>query len=125
MAVFCSEWMRNRRFGMHRYRHSLIAAGALWASSLVWAHNPVAECKLIAADTIQCKGGFSDGSNAPGVRLDLIGYDDKVIQPGKLGQDSMLTFKKPKTDFYILFDAGPGHVVEIDHVDIRPGTFKK
>lgn len=106
-------------------RNLPIALALATAHGWVLAHNPVAECKLISADTIQCKGGFSDGSAAPGVRLDVIGHDDRVILAGKLGKDSTLTFKKPAGDFYVLFDAGPGHVVEIDHVDIQPGTFKK
>jgi len=39
--------------------------------------------------------------------------------PGKLGQDSSLTCKKPDGEFYVLFDAGPGHIVEIDQADIE------
>jgi len=94
----------------------LLAAGF---SSSALAHNPICECKQIDAEQIQCKGGFSDGSAATGVTLDVIGYDESILLPGKLGQDSTLTFKKPATDFYVLFDAGPGHIVEIDHGDIE------
>ncbi len=54
----------------------------------------------------------------PGVTLDVIGYDEQILVPGKLGADSTLTFKRPDGEFYVLFDAGPGHVVEIDHADI-------
>jgi hypothetical protein len=38
------------------------------------AHNPMCECKAIDAEQIKCTGGFSDGSGAPGVTLDVIGY---------------------------------------------------
>jgi hypothetical protein len=31
---------------------------------------------------------------------------------------STLTFKRPDGEFYVLFDAGPGHVVEVDYADI-------
>ncbi|MNX84889.1 hypothetical protein D3C86_1167060 [compost metagenome] len=51
--------------------------------------------------------------------LDVIGYDETILVPGKLGPDSTLTFKKPGAEFYVLFDAGPGHVVEIDQADIE------
>jgi hypothetical protein len=81
------------------------SAGAL-------AHNPMCECKAIDAEQI-------DGSGAPGVTLDVIGYDETILVPGKLGDDSTLTFKKPGSEFYVLFDAGPGHVVEIDQADIE------
>jgi hypothetical protein len=88
-------------------------------SSTVQAHNPMCECKEIDAEQIRCTGGFSDGSGAPGVTLDVIGYDETILVPGKLGADSTLTFKKPGSEFYVLFDAGPGHVVEIDQADIE------
>lgn len=105
-----------------RYIRSALIAGAIPLSVLsatsAWAHNPVASCKAVADDKILCKGGFSDGSAAPGVTLDVISYDEKVILPGKLSQDSTLEFKKPDQEFYVLFDAGPGHVVEIDQSEI-------
>lgn len=94
------------------------------ASAPAFAHNPVVECRQVSADTIVCRGGFSDGSLAPGVRLDVMSYDDKVLISGKLGKDSTLSFKKPKGEFFVLFDAGPGHVVEVDHAEIVAGAFK-
>ncbi|MNL87971.1 hypothetical protein D3C87_2174180 [compost metagenome] len=48
----------------------------------------------------------------------MIGYDEQVLVGGKLGDDSTLTFKRPDGEFYVLFDAGPGHVVEVDYADI-------
>lgn len=93
----------------------LLCAGL---SPLAWAHNPICECEPAAGDEIVCTGGFSDGSGAPGVTLDVISYDEQVLVPGKLGDDSRLSFKRPDGEFYVLFDAGPGHVVEIDHTEI-------
>ena len=83
------------------------------------AHNPMCECKAVEDGQIRCTGGFSDGSGAPGVTLDVIGYDETILVPGKLGADSTLTFKRPDSEFYVLFDAGPGHIVEIDQADIE------
>ncbi|RMR03125.1 hypothetical protein ALP94_02346 [Pseudomonas savastanoi pv. glycinea] len=91
----------------------------LGLSSNALAHNPMCECKQIDNEQIRCTGGFSDGSGAPGVTLDVIGYDETILVPGKLGEDSTVTFKKPASEFYVLFDAGPGHVVEIDQADIE------
>ncbi|WLH14351.1 hypothetical protein PSH58_08535 [Pseudomonas hefeiensis] len=102
-----------------RYLNSLALLLCAGASSNALAHNPMCECKAIDAEQIQCTGGFSDGSGAPGVTLDVIGYDETILVPGKLGADSTLTFKKPNAEFYVLFDAGPGHVVEIDQADIE------
>ncbi|MFP3515073.1 hypothetical protein SB766_02515 [Pseudomonas sp. SIMBA_077] len=107
-------------------KHCVLAAGfvaLLGLSGQALAHNPMCECKPIKDDIkgeqIRCTGGFSDGSGAPGVTLDVIGYDETILVPGKLGADSTLTFKRPDTEFYVLFDAGPGHIVEIDHADIQ------
>jgi hypothetical protein len=49
----------------------------------------------------------------------VIGYDEEILVAGKLDGDSRLSFKRPDGEFYVLFDAGPGHVVEIDHADIE------
>lgn len=82
------------------------------------AHNPMCECEPVDTDQVKCTGGFSDGSGAPGVTLDVIGYDEQVLVGGKLNEDSSLTFKRPDGEYYVLFDAGPGHVVEVDYADI-------
>ncbi|MEG1628204.1 hypothetical protein [Pseudomonas sp.] len=91
----------------------------LGVASPALAHNPMCECKPIDGEQIECTGGFSDGSGAPGVTLDVIGYNEEILVPGKLGENSKLTFKRPDGEFYVLFDAGPGHVVEIDYADIE------
>lgn len=98
---------------------ALFAFGLTALSTAALAHNPIAHCQKKKPDSIFCKGGFSDGSDAAGVTLDVISYDEKILIPGKLGKDSTLTFKKPKGEFYVLFDAGPGHIVEIDHAEIQ------
>lgn len=96
----------------------ILMAGLLGTASVSWAHNPVCICKKHGGDEVRCVGGFSDGSKAAGVKLDVIAYDETIVKAGKLGPDSSLTFKRPKGEFYVLFDAGPGHVVEVDHTDI-------
>lgn len=88
-------------------------------SPVAMAHNPICECEPAEGEEIVCTGGFSDGSGAPGVTLDVISYEEEVLVPGKLGEDSKLRFKRPNGEFYVLFDAGPGHVVEIDHTEIE------
>ena len=106
----------------NRQKRRLMTAGLLvllGVSHQALAHNPMCECTEIDWAQIRCTGGFSDGSGAPGVTLDVIGYDETILVPGKLGTDSTLTFKKPDAEFYVLFDAGPGHIVEIDQADIE------
>jgi len=105
-------------FFANALRAGLLGA-LLTASAGALAHNPMAECKPEGKEQIQCTGGFSDGSGAAGVTMDVISYDEQILVPGKLDADSKMTFKRPDGEFYVLFDAGPGHVVEIDHVDIQ------
>ena len=108
----------NARFSLRRLTAAALRLIGLGLSANVLAHNPMCECKQIDNEQIRCTGGFSDGSGAPGVTLDVIGYDETILVPGKLGEDSTVTFKRPASEFYVLFDAGPGHVVEIDQADI-------
>ena len=42
----------------------------------------------------------------------------KAIIEGKMNEDSEFTFKKPKGDYKVVFDAGPGHVVEVPGSEI-------
>ncbi|KAB0550444.1 hypothetical protein F7R01_04330 [Pseudomonas argentinensis] len=98
---------------------NVAAIALLSLSGAALAHNPMCQCEELDAENIRCTGGFSDGSGAAGVTLDVIGYDESILVPGKLAEDSTLTFKKPEGEFYVLFDAGPGHIVEIDHTEIE------
>lgn len=98
---------------------NVAAIALLSLSGAALAHNPMCQCEELDAENIRCTGGFSDGSGAAGVTLDVIGYDESILVPGKLADDSTLTFKKPEGEFYVLFDAGPGHIVEIDHTEIE------
>lgn len=101
-------------------RASLLAAlFTLCAASAAEAHYPICECRMVDGQTVLCTGGFSDGSKAPGVVLDVITYDEQVLVKGKLGADSTLAFPRPAQDFYVLFDAGPGHTVEVEHSAIK------
>jgi hypothetical protein len=101
------------RFGL-----STLTAGLAMAAGQAYAHNPVCTCEAVGEEEIRCTGGFSDGSGAPGVTLDVISYNEDILVPGKLGDDSSMTFARPNDEFYILFDAGPGHVVEVDHTEV-------
>lgn len=97
----------------------LAALFILCAVSAAEAHHPTCQCWMVDGQTVRCTGGFSDGSKAPGVVLDVIAYDEQVLVKGRLGADSTLAFPRPAQDFYVLFDAGPGHTVEVEHSAIK------
>jgi hypothetical protein len=96
----------------------LLVCGSVFCT-LAQAHNPICQCEPQGEEEVLCTGGFSDGSGAPGVTLDVIGYDEEILVAGKLDTDSRLRFRRPEGEFYVLFDAGPGHIVEIDHTEIE------
>jgi len=103
---------------MTRFVMALTGVGVLFAS-VAEAHYPVCICQAVDAGMVICRAGFSDGSKAPGLVLDVISSDEQVLIEGRLGPDSTLSFPRPAQDFYVLFDAGPGQTVEIDHTSIK------
>ncbi len=98
---------------------AVLLVTAIMAPTTALAHHPVCRCRMENAVTVVCTGGFSDGSGAPGVVIDVIADDGAVLVPGRLGADSTVRFRRPDQPFYVLLDAGPGHTVEIDHTAIR------
>ena len=42
----------------------------------------------------------------------------KVLIEGKMDKDSEFAFKTPSVPYKVRFDAGPGHVVEIDGKEV-------
>ena len=93
----------------------LLALGAAVAQ----AHNPICECFDNADGTITCEGGFSDGATAAGVPLRVIAASGRILIDGAMGERSDFTFDKPSERFRVEFDAGEGHVVQIDGRDIE------
>ena len=104
---------------IRRALHPILAICLIAMAGGAVAHNPICVCEEYNEGQIRCEGGFSDGSKAPGVTLDVISYDETILLAGQLNDDSTLVFDRPDGEFYILFDAGPGHVVEIDHTEIH------
>nr|WP_319515132.1 hypothetical protein [uncultured Cohaesibacter sp.] len=94
------------------------ALGLLALTSSAFAHTPICACYDNGDGTVLCEGGFSDGSSASGVAMKV--YDDKenLILEGKMSEDSEFEFDKPDGDYSVLFDAGPGHEIEINGSEI-------
>ena len=93
----------------------LILGLALAAPAL--AHTPLCSCYDNGDGTITCEGGFSDGSSAAGVQM-RVAAGGKVLIEGKMDDLSEFAFKKPDGAYKVVFDAGEGHVIEIEGKDI-------
>ena len=92
--------------------------GLLALASPALAHTPLCSCYDNGDGTILCEGGFSDGSSASGVSMTVFDGEGGVILEGKMSEDSEFEFDKPDGDYKVLFDAGPGHAIEVDGSDI-------
>lgn len=97
---------------------AVIGAVSLFIGA-AWAHPPFCICKMIDGATVRCEGGFADGTGVPGVKLDVVRYDESIVLETKFGPDSTVTFKRPEGEFYVLFDAGAGQSFDVDHKDIE------
>ena len=97
---------------------ALLALLALGNTAPVMAHGMYCQCQAVGDGQVRCNGGLSDGTGLPGATLDVLGYDEKILVAGKLGDDSSFTFAAPDGEFYVLLEMGPGHTAEVDHKDI-------
>lgn len=87
-------------------------------TTMAFAHTPLCSCYDNGDETITCEGGFSDGSSGAGVEMTVQDKSGKVLTKGRMNEDSEFIFKKPGVSYKVIFDAGPGHVVEVDGKDI-------
>ena len=83
------------------------------------AHSPRFSCYAEADQQILCEGGFSDGSSARGVSISMLSYEDKLLWSGHLDAQSQIRFKRPEGRFYLRFEGGAGHTLELDHHEIQ------
>jgi hypothetical protein len=85
----------------------------------VHAHSPLCSCIDNGDGTVTCEGGFSDGSSAAGVTMEVRDESGRTLTKGRMDKLSTFSFTKPGTRPYkVVFDAGPGHVVEIHSKEI-------
>lgn len=87
---------------------------ALLFSGTAFAHSPILNCFDNGDGTVTCEGGFSDGSSASGVKMQVVDGAGKGLVEGKMNQDSEFNFDKPEGDYKVIFDGGDGHTIEVD-----------
>lgn len=88
------------------------------ASATAFSHTPLCSCYDNGDGTVLCEGGFSDGSSAAGVGIRVLDANDNVVIEGEMSEYSEFEFDKPDGDYKVVFDAGPGHNIEIAGSDI-------
>mgnify|MGYP000628020969 CR=1 FL=1 len=85
-----------------------------------YAHYPLLDCRFSDKDSSQvfCSAGFSDGSKAPNVLMEVFSEDDEVVAQGRTNDRALFDFSRPDGAFFIIMDAGPGHVIEIPDEEV-------
>jgi len=101
---------------MKKLSLALLCAAALPMSAS--AHTPLCSCYDFGDGTVLCEGGFSDGSSAAGVEMQVKDGQGQAIVKGKMNEDGEFEFNKPKGDYLVEFNAGPGHLITINGEDI-------
>jgi len=98
---------------------SVIALACLAAPA--FGHNAICDCFFDEDDleTVICEGGFSDGATASGIPVRIVDREGKILIEGAMNEMSEFIFSKPAVDFKVEFDAGEGHVIQIDGRDIE------
>lgn len=97
---------------------ALLVALMLAVAGPVQAHSPRLKCQAEGEKQIRCEGGFSDGSDAAGIEIRVMSYDDEPLWSGQLDEQSRIRFERPAGDFYIRFEGGEGHVLEVDQSEV-------
>ena len=99
---------------------SLVLAAGLLLPGLASAHSLLLNCRPAPDNMVQCKGEFSDGSDAAGMSVSVQAYDERVLAKGTLSGDTGWSFRKPEGEFFVRLEDGGEHSVEVDHTDVKP-----
>ncbi|ASA57508.1 hypothetical protein [Vibrio gazogenes] len=91
---------------------------AAFIPALSFAHTPLCSCYDMGDGTVLCEGGFSDGSSAAGVKMSVLDANGAELISSKMSEDGEFEFEKPSGQYSVLFNAGPGHKIEVDSKDI-------
>ena len=103
-----------KRIGLHG---SLLLALAVLATT-AHAHYPILNC-TVTSGQVECEAGFSDRSKAPDVLMEVFSEEDDILHSGRTDAASMYRFALPEGVFFVIMDAGPGHVLEISSDEIE------
>lgn len=99
---------------------SLLLAAGLVLPGLASAHSLLLNCRPAPDNMVQCKGEFSDGSDAAGMGITVQAYDERVLNKGSLNGESAWSFRRPEGEFFVRLEDGVEHSVEVDHSDVKP-----
>lgn len=114
----------KKMLGSKSVSKTVLAGLALASSAQCLAHYPILDCQLgletEPEGTVVCIASFSDRSKAPNVLMEIYSEDDEVIASGQTDERATYRFIAPEGEaYFIIMDAGPGHVLEISDEEVR------
>ncbi len=83
------------------------------------AHFPLLTCTLTVKQQLLCIAGFSDGSLAGKVSLNVFNYDDQAMLTVVTASDGSVTINPPIGEYYIVFDPDHESPAEFDYVQLN------
>lgn len=94
---------------------STLVVAVMFLGVSAWAHKPLLSVEDNEDGTVYIEVGFSDGSSGSGHKLIVQEKSSgKVLQEHTVPADSYIDLPMPKVPYIVVFDAGPGHVVETE-----------
>ncbi len=103
---------------MTKFLLSTALAASLMVPTLAMAHSPIFDCYDNGDGTIMCQGGFSDGSSAAGVKVNVLDGSGAAVQNLVLDANGEITIDKPAGAYSMQLDAGEGHAITVDGKNI-------
>ena len=86
---------------------------SIFLSSSALAHSPYLMVSDNEDGTIDITGGYSNGASGAGINILLKSKESgKILWQGRLDALGEITCPKQKEPYIIVFDGGPGHVLE-------------
>jgi hypothetical protein len=100
------------------------AAIILGTCNTALAHYPILDCQYMktknsAIENVICEASFSDRSKAPNIVMEIVSEDDEILAKGRTNSVAKYQFSRPEGIFFIIMDAGPGHVLEISDEEVN------
>ncbi len=109
----------------HLYKRQLCLAIGLCSTSTAYAHYPILNCAVTDDQPkVSCEASFSNQTKAPNIVMEVYSESDDLIASGTTDSEAMFYFPLPQGNYFILMDAGPGHVLEISNDEVTTSKAK-
>jgi len=86
-------------------------------SSEALAHYPTLDCQSLE-QKIHCVAGYSDGTVAFNESIQVLTYEDQLIDTFITDDNGEVTLSQPAGEFYLVFNPGHEDPAEFDYAEL-------